>query len=811
MRASLALAVRGLARRPLFVIAAVTSLALATGVLIAIASLSYTLFVAPLPFPAPDRLVVMHEVDPDGQPTGVALRNLRDFREPSDSFASMAAFIPRTFGLRTTDDRAVVTRVGQVTAPFFDTLGLAPIAGRVFTEEEELADAPVIVLSYELWDNRFGADPDLIGNTVLLNEQPRTVVGIMPESLRFPMGPALDRHPLAYIPIRHDWYDDKRAVRTLGAIARLEPTATLALARAELTTMARRLADEYPDTNRGYGATIEPLRHALGATNVRPMRYLAGAGMALFLIATVNLLGLAIARLASQGREIGIHIAMGADRSKLFSVYLAEAGCIGTLGVAGGIALASIISSLVIAWLPTMGGTSGLEPPPTHWIAILVGAGATITVVALLAALPGWLSYRSSLATLLFAGSFTRVPVARMRFGLVAGQMAIALMLVLTTSILGASFQRLSAVDPGFTTENTLSFGIGLPEARYESKHAFVSFHHRLLDEIRSIPGVSAAGAGSGPLLAGPPRMRIRFRREGDENAPIIDWTNASARLASPGYFQATGIPLRRGRSFAWTDDLDHPRVILVNHAFERSFFPADGALGKRLALSWRTPDHPESSLFEIVGVIGDARQFSLRDDAVPEIVMAFTQFPGEADGARYSIRARSGGPAIPSAIRERIDELDATLEAVQIRPASARVEESLSQERTSLLLAAIAGVTALVLAGIGIYGVLMFFVVRQQREIGIRAALGAGARELLVMVATECGRMAALGCAAGALGFWLFIAPAMRSQLYDVSVADPILTTASLLILAVVAIAAAIGPVRAATRVSPMEVLRDE
>lgn len=790
-------------RSPAFYLASITSLALGIGSAVAILTAAHQLLWKPLPYPEEERLVSLSEVEPAGAATGVALANMLDFREGA-SFDAMACYRRRTFGLRSGSERAVVVPIGMITSDFFRALGVLPALGRSFTEAEERADAPVIVLGHELFMSYFAGDARRLGETVLLNEKPLTIIGVLPEGFRFQMG---DREPpLAYIPLNHRDFGGKRAVRTLGVVARLDDGISFETAEAELDTIAMHLAEQFPDTSAGFRVRISPLRETLTNRNRAPLNLLAAAALGILLIVATNVGSLFIARFTARGREVGIRVALGAKRRHVVALFAAEGLVVGVAGAVAGLVIAQAVLQSMARVLPLLGGFAGVELA-LEPIGVLSGVVAAAATVVLFALVPFLLTLRGSTPSLLKSGSFVNAPALRLRSVMVVAQIGLGLLLLQTTLLLGKSFSRLTSVHPGFEAKSVVTFGIGIPEARYDTEAKLLQFHETLIRKLEAIPGVSAVGAGTGFRLTGRVPNRVSFRRE-SESIPIVEWPSVSARLASPDYFRALGIPVLRGRAFAWRDDADHPRVILVNRSFERAFFPDGGALGQRVVLSWRTPSNPRGSIYDVVGVVADARQLSLRDDAVPEIVLPITQFPVE--GASYMIRSERSDAALVASVRESVDAVDATLELVQPRPMTYWIEESVSQERLSLVLAGLVGLSALVLAAVGIYGVLSFLVQRRRRELAIRMALGARSRHIGELVFGEGLRLTLAGAILGVVGFALF-ARLLESQLFGVGLVDTSSGLASFVVLITVAGLASTLPSKTAVQTSPLELLRED
>ena len=345
-------------RSPVFFLTSVASLALGVGAAVAILTAAHQLLWKPLPFPDEDRLAFVSEVEPSGAATGVALQNMLDFRE-SASFDAMAAYRRRTFGLRSGSERAVVVPVSQVTTDFFRALGTAPALGRSFTAEEARAEAPVIVLSHELFSSRFGGDSERLGETVLLNDLPRSVIGVVPEGFRFPMGAR--EPPIAYIPLSHRDFGSKRAVRTLSVVARLSDGISFEAAEGELGAIANSLSERFPDTSPAFGVCVAPLRETLTGQNRGPLNLLAAAAFGILLIVATNIGSLFIARFTARGREVGIRMALGAKRRHVVALFAAEGLVVGVAGAGAGLLLAQAVLHAMPQVLPLLGGFAGVE------------------------------------------------------------------------------------------------------------------------------------------------------------------------------------------------------------------------------------------------------------------------------------------------------------------------------------------------------------------------------------------------------------------------------------------------------------------
>jgi putative ABC transport system permease protein len=777
----------------------VVGMAIGIGSSAAVLAAARALLWSDVPYPAPGRLAMLEETGSNGTTTGISLQDFLDLRAGAPSVERAAAYRLRSFGWSPADSsaRPAVIEVGLVTSDFFATLGIEPARGRSFTGEEELAEAGVIVLSHEL------ARP--LGATVLLNDEPRTVVGILPEGFRFPIargylpGAGAGIAPQAYIPISHRDYGGKRAVRSLAAIVRVNGSATLERARAELGAVASRLASSYPETNRGVGASVVPIRVALRSPNRRPLAFLGSGVLALVALVAFNLGGLLLAGLVGRGREVAIRLSLGARPRDVFAPVFAETLLATSAGAALGLVAARLALRSIPSLIELLGGFTstrivlGPEAP-------VVAFGMALATASAIAALVVRLGIGSNLESVLRSGSLTGRSLLETRRAVVVAQVALAVLLVQCAGLLGRSLVRLASVDPGFETGGALAFGIGLPEARYDSDEKMVRFHRGLETMLGSIPGVEAAGASAGAQLSRGIPLRIGFRFEG---SPLekLDWPRVSARLASPGYLGSLGLALIRGRDLTWSDGGDRPPVALVNRAFERAFLRDGNAIGKRIEIAWQ-----KGALYEIVGVIGDVRQVDLRTEAEPEIVLSFARFPPE--GAVYVVRTARRDPGLVDELRAAVDRIDGRLEEIRVRPLSSWVEESTARERLAAGLALVVSSTALGLAALGVYGILALAIVNRRREIALRLALGASPGAVRSLVASEAVRLALLGIGLGGAAFAL-LAPVLGSLAFELGPADvpTIVTTFGALLVALVA--AAWAPVSKAVRTSPMDALR--
>ena len=653
---------------------------------------------------------------------------------------------------------------------FFSALGVAPAVGRVYGEREDA----VLVLSDRLWRRMFAADPKAIGRRVELNEEPHTIVGVMPPGFEYPMGGAL---PEAYLPLSRRDYCCAR-LGSQAAVARVKPGVSLDRARAELESVAA--------TNDGRSAGLRPLQETLTGARRAPLLLLTGAAALLLTIACANVAGILLARALRRKREFEIRLWLGAGIGRLLRPFFFEAAILAACGAALGLFAAQLILALVPRFIPAT------EAPRLDRAAFLGALAIAAGLALLLGAAPAMVVVRR----------------ARPRGWLVITQVALSVVLLLSSAVLLRSFLRLVSTSPGFSTVHALRFGIGIPEKRYDTERKLIAFHRDLERKLAELPGVSAAGAAiRAPLRGGSPGPGGTFQIAGS-NLPVVQRPRAWVNVASPGYFAAMEIPVVEGRAFSWQYDRpgEH-RVAIVNRTFARMYLRDRGAIGTLLDVRWVSELYPEGSQWEIVGVAGDIRQANLEHEPMPEIFLSMTQVGSE--GAGYAIRARSDDPALPEAISVAVAEQDPRIERVRVEPLASLVERNVGARNAAIQLVGGFGALALLLTAIGIYGIVAFRAAERSREMAIRSAMGATAPHLRRLVLGHGARLALFGTAAGLAGFAV-AAPLLKGQLYGVAAMDPLSVAAVAAGVFVVALAASLAPSRRAGRSAPMDLLRE-
>jgi predicted permease len=786
-------AIRNLRRAPVYALSAIVVLALGAGANIGAFSAVRDLVWRPLPYPSPERLVSLFETASDGSPRAVAEANLLDWAAQAHTFDSMAAYRPRSFGLTFGDTGApTVIQTGQTMATFFQVAAIRPALGRSFSSEEETAEAHVIVLTDRLWRGIFAADPQAPGRVVELNEEPYTIVGVMPAGFEFPIG---DVQPDAFIPLsRRDYCCGRTG--SLSAAGRVKPGFSLDAARAELAAVASNGAAIHPAANRGGSAGMLPLSEAFTASRRESLLLLYAASSLLFLIACANVSGLMLARWMSRQRELAIRVSLGARGRQLAAPFFAEAAILAFVAAALGLFAAEGIERAIPRFL-----TGVPVPPDLDGYSFAFAAVLACVTTIVTASAPLLITRRASLNSTLKGGA------TRLRGAFAIAQIALSVALLLSAGLLLHSFLNLVNADPGFTTARAWRFGIGIPERRYNTEAKEIQFHQRLLGRLAALPDVSSAGATGRLPLGGSPGSGGAFQIAG-AGIPPVERPRARTNVASPAYFASMGIPLLRGRDFSWTEDRPGGRrVVIVNQAFASGFLRDRDPIGASLELGWTSELNPRNSLWEVVGVAGNTRQNSMDRNPAPEIFLSMTQTG--ADGAGYVIRARDGRGDIARVIAETVVQFDPRVQRVHPTPLVTLIERNLDSRATAIKLIGGFGAVALLLTAAGIFGIVAFHAQERSREMAIRMALGSPTADVQRLIILQALRLAGVGSSIGVFGFW-WGSPWLRNQLYGVGRADAATFAGVLALVAAVAVAASLAPSRRASRTDPARLLRE-
>ena len=797
-------AFRQLIKSPGFAGVAIATLAIAIGLNTAIFTVAHALLLDPFPYPNATRLVQLRQQKPHVEPeprTNYTGREFGAFHEQARSFSGLAAMEPVSRNITVNNQQPERAGGAKVTADFFTLLGVAPQLGRPLLAEEQGTGGPrVVVIGQQLWKNRFGGDPNVIGRTLELDAEPFTIVGVMPARFQYAATAFWFPFPFEMQNAPQRWYT---------VIGRLASGATIASANAELKTIAARFVQTQPGVADCSGWTVFalPLRDAL-LGNVRTAIIVLTAAVGLvLLIACANVAGLLLVRASTRQREIAIRAAIGASRAHLLRQFLFESGMLALIGGGLGILLAAWSIDPLIKLLPEAGLLDGGIPAETsiHVSApvLLFAVGVTFATTLLFGLWPAWQASRTDAGLALRLGDRSghsgRQPL---RAALIVTEIALAVVLLAGAGLLLRSFAQLLATDPGFRTERILTARLNLPPARYDKPGATSNFAQQLTAQIATLPGVNAAAAVSHPPLSFADRFPFAVEGKTAQEQRL----SADNRVVTPNYYEVMGIPLRRGRTFTEHDRADQPGVIITNEAMARRTWPDEDPIGKRIIVYIAGREFPVT----VVGVVADSRQINLEQAAAPEMNFPIAQMAMILRRINVVVRTNTEPNSLLPAIRGEVEKLDPQLPLYNITTMSAAVNDTVGVRRFAMAVLGLFAAVALLLALSGIYGVISHAVAQRTHEIGIRMALGAAREDVLRMILGEGGRLALAGVVIG-IGASFLLMQWLRALLYGVSATDPITFVAVALLLLLTAMFACWIPARRASRVDPMIALRSE
>jgi putative ABC transport system permease protein len=795
---------RMLAKNPGFTSIAVLTLALGIGANTAIFSVVYAVLLRPYPYEDPARLMIVWEQNPSrGWTTNiVSAANFLDWRKQNTVFTGMAAVDATAFNLSGYGEPIEVGGE-RVTANVFGVLGVQPLRGRGFQpEDDKSGSAPVAVVSYDLWRQRYSGDPALIGRTITLDGRSYPVIGVMPPDFSDVYTTFFQTNAQVWIS-GLDLNAPGRTDHRFLVLARLKRSATLLQAQREMDTIASRIELQYPE-NKGWGAQVVPLREqAVG--DFRPaLKVLMGTVAFVLLIACVNLANLLLSRNAARGREVAIRIAVGASASRVIRQLLTESLLLAGLGGLFGTFLARWGIASLLALAPAdMPGIDKVElnfQVLTFTFLITAAAGLLFGLLPGLGmSRPDWNSSLKESTKGLTGSSRS----SRLRGLLVAAEFSLTFVLVIGAVLMVKTFDRLSHFDLGFKPSHVLTMRVPLRGPQYKSQRDVAHLFTELLSRVQALPGVQSAGVANGLPLVN--HSGMGFVTESDPHPAPGAIPDANYLVVAPGYFQAMGIPLRAGRAFSDRDTEESLRVVIVNEELASQNWPGQDPLGKRI----RTGDDPMPWL-TVVGVAGNVRTAGPDAPYEPELYVPYTQ-PPLLLGPRFLVVRTSVAPlAMASSIRREILSLNADQPITDVRALDQVLDVTSEQRKFLTVLLGVFSALALILASIGIYGVLAYAVARRTHEIGIRMALGADRTTILTLVLAQGLRFAALGVAVGLVGA-LSLTHTLSSLLFAVSPTDPATFGFVISVLGLVALLAGYVPARRATKVDPMVALRYE
>jgi predicted permease len=804
---------RMLAKSPGFTAIAILTLTLGIGANTAIFSVVNAVLLAPLPYAEPSRLAALYESQPSFPDSSISYPNFLDWVRMNHSFTSLAAFRQEDYNLTGMGEPERV-KAEMVSAEFFPVLGIPPVAGRNFRpEEDRVGAAPVALISGGFWKRKFGSEPGAVGKSLTLNGVSYEIAGVIPTSFGYHSG---NFHPSdVYIPIGQ-WNDstfrDRRAGMGMDAVGRLKPGVTLEQARADMNLVSQNLAQAYPDSNKGVGASVKPLKEDV-VGDIRPylLVLLAAVGFVL-LIACVNVANLLLARASSRGRELAIRTALGATHARVIRQLLTESVMLSFAGGALGVMLAALGTGAALKALPeALPRAEEVHMDPRVLIFTL---GISLFTGILFGLVPALKTLRPDLQETLKeggrGGSGTR---HRTQSVFVAVELGLALVLLIGAGLMIRSLGVLWNVDPGFDPRNVLTFNISFPTTMGATPEAVRAGLVRLHDEMASVPGVEGVSLTGGAVpMAGDSELPLWLEGEPKPQSQA-DMQNALFYFIQPDYLNIMKTPLKRGRSLTPADNEHAPPAIVVDEQFEKLIFGGKDPIGKRVNFDIL------NVTAEVVGVVGHVKQWGLDRDATNPVQAQFyfplSQVPDQFMPliARGGVAvARTQGPPLAAvgAIRAALEKLNTQIIMYDIEPMQGIIDDSLASRRFSMVLLGVFAGLALLLSAVGIYGVISYVVGQRGHEIGIRMVLGAQRKDVLRMVLGEGARMAAVGLGAGLLAA-LALTRLMVNLIYGISAHDPITYLGVAAALLLVTFAACYIPARRATRVDPMVALRYE
>lgn len=802
IRQDIRFAFRQLRHNPSFTLIALLTLALGIGANTAIFSVVRGVLLSELPYAQPDRLVrIFSRVE--GGLTSASPADFTDWRRQSTAFSAMASSDESTVNLTGSGSAERFTQA-RVSANMFQLLGVRVQIGRAFGPGEDAREAPrVVILSDGLWRNRFGADPQIVGKSITLDGFPTEVIGVAPAAMRYPS--SVDMWLTTRFSPK-DVSDASRGSRWIDVIGRLAPSATQARADVEMKEIARRLALQDPNHDAGFSTQLIPLRDEIvGAVRPALIILLAAVGFVM-LIACANVASLMLGRTAARESELAVRAALGAGRGRLVRQLLTESICLALSGGVLGLALAVWGTRVLLAMAPS-------DIPRMYnvrvdgWV-LLFTLGTTALAALVFGSVPA-LHASGAQAVLHLRtgdrGSRTRPGSSRARNALVITEITLALMLLVGAGLLIRSFGRLRQVNPGFDAAHVSTFTVTLSPVKYATIEQQRAFAMTLLDQVHRIPGVDSAAVTFGLPLSGA-SFQLSFAVRGRPAPPPNAEPRAQVRIVSPGYFATVGIRLVQGRAFAAADRPGSPRAMIISQETARRYFPGESPLGKHIEFGWtREGEHLSG---EIVGIVGDVRQHGLSADLTPHVYAAWDQWP--LDEITVVMRSR-GDPAVPlNTARTLVLSLDRDLPVYDAFTLESMVDRALGQPKFYVLLLSIFAALALVLAVVGIYGVIAYAVQQRSREIGIRIALGASTERVVGMVVRRGLTLAVIGVALGTAGAYA-VTRVLQSLLFSVSARDPLTFAAVAALLGGVAVLASWIPARRAARVDPLTAMKAE
>ena len=808
------LALRLLQRSPGFTIVAILTLALGIGANTAIFSVIDSVLLRPLPYHEPDQLVMVWENNsqhPNPHNT-VSPPNFVDWQSRNTIFSSMAYIFDGRDNLTGNGDPQEVV-VQDVSVNFFSLLGVNLLLGPGFTRENGQAGHDnVVILSYGFWNEHFAADPAIVGKSVVLNGHPQTVVGVAPLKFQWFIkdGSFTGAKPQMWSPFvfPQSWSNHKDMGRFITVVARMKPGATYSQAQTQMTAIASQLEHEYPDSQSHWGVNVVPLRDQISGELRPSLLVLFGAVAFVLLIACANVSSLLLARAASRERELAIRTAIGASRWRIARQLLMESLLLALIGGGLGVALAVWGTNALLAASPR--NLLDLAAISLDLRVLIFAVASTLLAGLLFGFLPSYISAHSRISETLKEGGRGSSAANRRAFArnaFVVAQLGLALVLLTGSGLLIRSFVRLIGVDPGFDTGHLLTFKVSLPRAKYGKDPVCLAFFQQLLAKLSAVPGVRSATMESFPPLAGL-GAATAVHLLSQPPLALSDLPVTNVQVVGSNYFSTMNIPLRAGRLFNAQELTEEKHVTIINQAFADKYLHGVNPLGQKAAIYMKSLSETELQPSKIIGVIGDVHQMGL--DTVPEPTVYWPHPELVMSGMTILVRTANDPRLIAPAARAALQQLDPELPLAGVATMDQLLADSLSRSRFTMLLLGIFAGVALVLAAVGIYGLIAYSVTQRTQELGIRIALGAQRRDVLRLVLAQGTRLTFLGVAIGLFAA-LALSRLLSTLLFAVSATDPLTFAGVAALLAAVALLACFIPARRATRVDPIVALRYE
>jgi putative ABC transport system permease protein len=799
--------IRSLVKQPGFTAIAVITLALGIGANTAVFSVVNAVLLCSLPYRDADRLVMVWEKNQRNDQNTISPANLFDWQEQNKVFEGLAAFTDTRSNL-TSDGEPEEIPTQTCTDNLFTVLGVNAMMGRTFTPEDgQPGRNNVVVISFALWQRRFGGDQNIIGRKVVLNAVEHTVVGVLPPDVKWHVtrnsqtGHAAD--------LWRPWGINNELRQFRGrfasAVARLKPGVTLEQARAEMNTIGSRLAEQYKQFNAGYGVNVVPLRQQFAGEIRLALLVLMGAVGFVLLIACANVANLQLSRAAARQKEIAVRSALGGGRGRIVRQLLTESLLLAATGGAAGLLLAWWGTKALVSIRPEeFGDFQSVEistPVLGFTLAVSVVTGVVFGLFPAFEASNIKLSDTLKAAGRSLAGNRRG---GRLRSVLVVSEIALALVLLVGSGLLLRSFMRLQSVDTGFNAHNVLTMRVALPGSRYDQDVKRITFFTQALERMRTLPGVEAAGAINFTPFLGL-GSRTGFEIPGRPPSPADQGGNTTdVCVTDQNFFNALQIPLRRGRFFSEQEVREQRHVVIINEALAKKYFPNEDALGKSITIAMRPPEVPT----EIIGIVRDAKHSQLDQDSEPMSYWPIAELPYTS--MTFVLRTHGDTASVANAARNAIQTLDPQQPVADVRTLESLVGSSIARQRFNTLLLAIFAIIALLLSVAGIYGVVSYSVAQRSREIGIRTALGATAQDILRLVLKGGMTLTLLGIVIG-LPSAMALTRLIQKLLFGVGSTDLLTFVSVPILLAASALLACYIPARRATRVDPLVALRYE